>query len=161
MSIIHLCIVAIKNQYNFVIATDSHYLTEKDFDIFKVILNTGDGEREVEDFYKYSHMMTWEEIKSYFNYLPEDFLESCRLNTIKVGESAEYYDLKEPSRIPRIPVPDVILLPNFDMSKYEYIQKFATSPHKQDRQYIKQIFDNFEKLIAPEKQLETMERINL
>lgn len=150
-----------KDKYNFIIATDSHYLSEKDFDIFKVILNTGDGEREVEDFYKYSHVMTWEEIKNYFNYLPEDFIESCRLNTIKVGESAEFYDLKEPSRIPRIPVPDIILLPNFDMSLYEYISKFATSPHKQDRQYIKQIFDNFEKLIAPEKHLETLKRIDL
>lgn len=148
-------------KYNFVITTDSHYLSEDEFPIFKTILNSGDGEREVEDFYKYSHVMTWEQIKSFFDYLPADFVESCRLNTLKVGESAEFYDLKEPSRIPRIPVPDQILLPNFDMGPYEYIQKFAQSPHKQDRQYIKQIFDNFEKMIAPELRLETLKRIDL
>ena len=151
----------IHTQYNFIIATDSHYLNEKDFDLFKVILNTGDGEREVEDFYKYSHMMTWDEIKNFFDYLPADFIETCRLNTINIGELAEFYDLKEPSRIPRIPVSDVILLPNFDMSKYEHIQQFANSPHKQDRQYLKQIFDNFEKFIPEEDREKTLERIDL
>lgn len=147
--------------YNFIIATDSHYLNEDDFPIFKTILNTGDGEREVEDFYKYSHMMTWEQVKTFFDYLPADFIESCRLNTIKIGSSTEFYDLKEPSRIPRIPVEDNVLLPKWDTTKYENIHKFVTSPHKQDRQYIKQIFDNFEKLIAVDKQTETLERIDL
>jgi DNA polymerase-3 subunit alpha len=121
-------------KYNFVITTDSHYLGADEFPIFKTILNSGDGEREVEDFYKYSHVMTWSEIETYFDYLPKDFVESCRLNTLKIGETSEFYDLKEPSRIPRIPVPQITLLPNFDMTPYEYIQKFATSPHKQDRQ---------------------------
>lgn len=149
------------NKYNFVITTDTHYLNEKDFDMFKVILNTGDGEREVEDFYKYSHMMTWDEIKNFFDYLPAEFIESCRLNTIRIGESAEYYDLKEPSRIPRIPVPNQILLPNFDMSQYEFIKKFAESPHPQDKEYLRKIFENFNKLIAEDKKEETIKRIDL
>lgn len=149
------------NNYNFVITTDSHYLNESEFEIFKTILNTGDGEREVEEFYKYSHMMTWDQIVSYFDYLPSEFIESCRLNTIKIGESAEYYDLKESFRIPRIPTPKEIIVENkFDVSSYENIQKFIGSPHPQDRQYIKQIFENFEKLIPENKREPTLKRIN-
>ena len=147
-------------RYNFVATTDSHYLNSSDFNIFKTILTTNDGEREVDEFYKYSHMMTWEEVASLLDYLPKDFVESCRQNTIRIGQASEFYDLKEPSRIPRIPIPQNIQLPNIDFSKYENISKFAKSPHPQDRQYLKQIFDNFEKMIPADKRTPTLERID-
>ena len=151
--------------YNFIISTDSHYLTPADFEIFKVALNSGDGEREVDEFYKYSHMMTWDEVASFFTYFPTSFIEKCRRNTISIGESAEFYDLKEPSRIPRIPmypnVAEEIKPVKFDTSKYENIHKFATSKYPQDRHYLKKIFDNFEKMIPLDRREKTMQRIDL
>lgn len=151
------------DKYNFVITTDSHYLNESDFDLFKVILNTGDGEREVEDFYKYSHVMTWEQILSFFDYLPAAFLERCRMNTIRVGEQAEFYDLKEPSRIPQIPVDEKQVLTQVPHGGYVYenIRKFFESPHKQDRHYLYKIFEHFDELISKNKIDETLERIDL
>lgn len=149
------------DKYNFVITTDSHYLNQEDFNTFKTVLNSGSGEREVEEFYKYSHMMTWKEVLSYFDYFNQEFLESCRLNTIKIGETSEFYDLEEPSRIPRIPIPETIGKINYDVSEYSNIQKFINSEYKQDRQYIKKIFDNFEELISEDKRKDALERIDL
>ena len=37
--------------------TDSHYLTSKERPIHKAYLNSKDGEREVDDFYEFSHLM--------------------------------------------------------------------------------------------------------
>lgn len=149
--------------YNFIIATDSHYLNESEFDLFKAVLNTGDGEREVEDFYKFSHVMSWEQIQKYFGYFPPEFVESCRNNTIKVGEQAQYYDLKEPSRIPKVPFNsrEVLTSLPYGAAKYENIYKFFTSPYEQDKHYLYKIFENFESLIDKDKYEETIARIDL
>ena len=109
-----------------------HYLNEKDLIYSKLFLIL--VKEQVEDFYKYSHMMTWDEIKNFFDYLPADFIETCRLNTINIGELAEFYDLKT-NLVSSHPVSLMYLITKFDMSKYEHIQQFANSPHKQDRQY--------------------------
>lgn len=150
-----------KDRFRFVVTTDSHYLDKNDFDIFRTILKTNDGEREVDEFYKYSHMMTWEEIVELIDYLPSEFLESCRLNTIEIGESAEFYDLKETARIPKVPLSNVeVALPNAALD-YEFIKKFNESPHPQDREYILKIFEKFDTLIAKEDTKETLDRIDL
>lgn len=152
-----------KDRFKFVITTDSHYLHKNDFDIFKTILKTNDGEREVDEFYKYSHMMTWEEVVALMDYLPSEFLESARRNTIWIGEQSEFYDLKEHSRIPRIPVEDKPndLVSQETLNKYEYINKFFNSEHKQDRAYIYKIFENFQELIPSEQHSKALDRIEI
>ena len=44
-----------------VVGTDSHYLTEKERPIHTAYLNSKDGEREVDSFYKFAHLMDEEE----------------------------------------------------------------------------------------------------
>lgn len=44
------------------VATDSHYLTKEDRPIHKAYLNSKDGEREVDKFYEFAHLMTYDEV---------------------------------------------------------------------------------------------------
>lgn len=152
-----------KDKANFIIATDSHYLNASEFNIFKTVLNSGSGEREVEDFYKYSHMMTWEEIKGYFSYLPEEFIEDCRRNTVKIGQEVEFYDLKAAPVIPWVPFSNNEILRKLPhgAERYEFISKFFNSDNYADKHYLYKIFERFEELILPEKYSETLARIDL
>jgi len=48
-----------------IVTTDSHYLTKEDRNIHKAYLNSKEGEREVDDFYGSTYLMTIEEINNY------------------------------------------------------------------------------------------------
>ena len=50
----------------YIITTDSHYLKKEDRMIHKAFLNSQDGDREVDDFYATTYMMSTEELESYF-----------------------------------------------------------------------------------------------
>ena len=45
-----------------VVGTDAHYLTKEDRPIHKAYLTSKPGEREVDDFYKFTYLMTSDEI---------------------------------------------------------------------------------------------------
>ena len=52
----------------YIITTDSHYLKKEDRKVHKAYLNAQNGDREVDDFYTTTYMMSTEEIESYFDY---------------------------------------------------------------------------------------------
>ena len=62
------------NKYNFTVATDSHYLTKDERKLHKEFLNSkeSDGNREVDEFYSATYLMSAQEV---FNYLSQDFRE--------------------------------------------------------------------------------------
>lgn len=91
--------------YNFVVSTDSHYLKKEDREIHKIFLNSKEskGNREVDEFYSSTYMMSAEEIHSYMDqYLGVDFVNDMMLNTLVISERCEDYVLDHPQIVPKI-----------------------------------------------------------
>ena len=87
-----------------IITTDSHYLTKEDRKFHKAYLNSKDGDREVDEFYATTYMMTSEEIHSYMDkYNGEEVINQLLENTKLIGERIEQYDLRKPFKLPYLP----------------------------------------------------------
>lgn len=157
----------IKNYYpnhKFIITTDAHYLKQEDFRIFKVFLNSKSSkDREVEDFYKTTYLMDWDELHSFFKGYNEDFLEECRINTNKIADSISDYRLAAPVKIPQIKYEYHNEKPNFkmDISSYEFINDFLNSPYEIDRYFLYKIFENYDTLIEDIDVKTVYDRIDL
>lgn len=92
------------DSYNFICTTDAHYLRKTDAAIHKVFLNSkSSGEREVDSFYSSAYMMSFDEIKKYFDdaNMSEEFLIMAE-NTNKICDRVLGYNLKQTSIIPKI-----------------------------------------------------------
>ena len=83
----------------YIITTDSHYARPEDKAIHKAYLNSQNGDREVDDFYATTYMMTTEELEAYMT-ITEDCLQTAYQNIRKIADSCEDYDLKKPLKIP-------------------------------------------------------------
>lgn len=85
----------------YIITTDSHYARPEDRPIHKAYLNSQNGDREVDDFYATTYLMTTEELEAYMT-IPEECLQAAYQNIKKIANSCEDYDLKKPLKIPRL-----------------------------------------------------------
>ena len=85
----------------YIITTDSHYARPEDRPIHKAYLNSQNGDREVDDFYATTYLMTTEELEEYMT-IPEECLQAAYQNIKKIADSCEDYDLKKPLKIPRL-----------------------------------------------------------
>ena len=88
---------------NFIITTDSHYLKKEDRVIHKAFLNSQNGDREVDEFYATTYLMTDEEIREYMEGdLGQDNLLKAYESILKIKEMCKDYDLAKPLHIPRL-----------------------------------------------------------
>lgn len=85
----------------YIVTTDSHYAYKEDASIHKAYLNSQDGEREVDEFYSTTYMMSTEEIEEYFKDSNID-LQIAYKNIQSIADSCEDYDLRRPLNIPRL-----------------------------------------------------------
>lgn len=85
----------------YIITTDSHYARPEDRPIHKAYLNSQNGDREVDEFYATTYMMTTEELEEYMT-IGEEQLQIAYQNIKKIADSCEDYDLKKPLKIPRL-----------------------------------------------------------
>ena len=93
-----------------IVANDNHYLSEEDRDVHAVFLQSQDiGDREPENFYKYTYLMTDQEIRDFLTEqeLSEEVIEEAIGNTEKVLSEIERYDMRHKPIIPYIPYTDV------------------------------------------------------
>lgn len=89
---------------DYIITTDAHYLTKEDREIHKAFLNSQEGDREVDDFYATTYIMSEEEIHSYMDkQIGEEAVQKGLDNTMKIYEMCENYDIRKPLDIPYIP----------------------------------------------------------
>lgn len=144
--------VKIANAYNLsvIVTTDAHYELEKDREVHKAYLNSQFGDREVDDFYASTYLMTSEEILQILmesNGFSEKAATSYILNTMQIYEACEEYDLAHEIQIPTIPIEKVQLQHLFSeyYDEFEYIKNFAYSPYQQDQFLLKQIEDGYQK----------------
>ena len=131
-----------------IVGTDSHYLTKDDRYVHKSYLNSKGGEREVDSFYEFAHLMTYDEV--------HDLLEKCfgdgmiaeyiLENSRKMGEKFTSYSLERKQMIPKVEVPaysawDIwdkvpgLIMDNFD-HRWFTLQRLVQKGNDQERYWV-------------------------
>lgn len=92
----------------YVVSTDAHYLrpeNAKDHEIF--LKSSEDDNREVALFYKYTYLMTAEEIVDLMkDNIGENKVKTALANTMKIADMVKSYSLHNPVQMPVIDLPD-------------------------------------------------------
>lgn len=155
-------LVDLHYKYNvpLVIATDAHYGRPEDFPIHEAFLKSKEEDRETADFYKYTYLMTADEIFELMNYLPKEIIEEALENTNKIANRVEDYNLYHPQVIPRLP--DGRANSNFEYylktsrinPKYKYINTYINSEYEDDRYGVFMVLDALKKMNLPKDRLE-------
>ena len=90
-----------------VVGTDSHYLRPEDRFVHKAYLNSKDGEREVDDFYEFTYVMSPDECFKFLQPSFEDsFINEIFNNTLEVQKKIQFYSLEKPQSVTEVPVID-------------------------------------------------------
>lgn len=118
----------------YIITTDSHYLKKEDKPIHKAYLNSQNGDREVDDFYATTYMMSTEELESHMDLTEEEFQIAYR-NIRNIKDMCEDYSLMKPLKIPRLPWRDLGSY-TIDQKKWQnripYLNYFWNSSYEGD-----------------------------
>ena len=154
--------LADKFDIKYIITNDAHYLKKDDRAIHKAFLNSQQGDREVDDFYATTYLMSDEEIRSYMEEsLGEEVLQKACATILEIKNKCEDYSLRKPLKIPRLNWKEFAvndsdkkfwkeLIPNLD--------KFLESEYSEDRHLAYAIIDRVKKDKTLQNK-ETMEEI--
>lgn len=127
----------------YIITTDSHYLGKNDAPIHKAFLNSKQGDREVDEFYKYTYMMSEEEMVEILTRsgISESDVKTGLENSGKVAELIEDYDFRHEIIVPKRSIPEFVLSRKLYAfgNKYPHIRMYYDSPEEQDRFLMYQI----------------------
>ena len=143
-----------------VVGTDAHYLTTAERQVHKAYLNSKDGEREVDDFYEFSRLMTSDEVVELLNlaYNDNDFVNEILDNTLEVQDKITSYSLENKQMIPKVAVTDY---PkgywDVDENKWPILHSLTMSDEIQERYWVTECLESLK-----EKELfsnEYMDRI--
>ena len=87
----------------YIITNDAHYLKKADRPIHKAFLNSQQGDREVDDFYATTYLMSDEEVREYMEKeMDEEVLQSAYQTIEEIRDKCEDYSLMKPLKIPRL-----------------------------------------------------------
>ena len=102
-----------------IVGTDSHYLTKEDRYVHKSYLNSKGGEREVDSFYEFAHLMSYDEVYELLkNCFDDEMIATTILeNSRRMGEKFTDYSLERKQMIPKIKLPEYT-----EWDIYEYIK---------------------------------------
>lgn len=132
----------------YIITTDSHYLRKEDRVVHKAYLNAQNGDREVDDFYATTYMMSTEELESYFSYFSEEQLQRAYENILKIRDSIEDYSLLRPLNIPNLKWKPVLSYFTEYSIWFEHIpmlKTFADSEYEADRYLVNAVIDGIKR----------------
>ena len=131
-----------------IVGTDSHYLTKKDRYVHKSYLSSKGGEREVDSFYEFAHLMSYDEVyellKNCFGdgVIAETILENSR----KLGEKYTSYSLERKQMIPKVEVPEYSAwdiwdkVPGLIMDSFDHrwftLQRLVQKGNDQERYWV-------------------------
>ena len=125
--------------------TDSHYLSKDKAFIHKTLLNSKDGDREVDDFYSTAYLMDSDELRKYFQpYFTNEEIDQFYTNTNEICDRVQFYDFEHAPMIPQIPKDK---LPLFKIrhrykeyyDKYIEFKYYAYAPNILDQYFFSQI----------------------
>lgn len=155
-----------------VVGTDSHYLTAADRPVHKAYLNSKGGEREVDDFYEFAHLMDSDEVTELLTpCFPEGFVEEILDNTEEVRGKIQYFDLFHKQDIPRVEVKeyqkrDLISWIGGkgneeidNTNNYPHLAEMLKSDDVQNRYWVNQCLEKLQELnkISDKRYLEELE----
>ena len=129
-------LIELSNQFNvpYIITTDSHYLRKEDKFIHKAYLNSQNGDREIDDFYATTYLMSTEELESFLD-LSRDELDYAYTNIRKIKDMCSDYSLLKPLKIPQLPWRDLgsyTIDQRYWISCIPYLEKFWSSDYEGD-----------------------------
>ena len=121
-----------------IVGTDSHYLTKNDRYVHKSYLNSKDGEREVDLFYEFAHLMTYDEA---FALLEQCFdsatvAEQILANSSRVQEKIHDFSLERKQMIPKVNVKDYPKVSAWEWDMYPTVRDLLTSDNPQERYWV-------------------------
>ena len=127
----------------YIITTDAHYLKKEDRQIHKIFLESQEGDREVDDFYSTTYIMSEDEIHEYMDeYYGHDVVQKGLDNTMLIYGKAEYYKLTKDLDIPYIPLntsePNKELYEKFK-NQIPLLSEFYHSEYDCDRHLVRDI----------------------
>jgi len=160
-------LIKISNKLNipYIITCDAHYQTKEDAPVHAAFLRSQEGEREVEEFYATTYLMSDEEIRNYMEEsLGAEVLETAYENIRKIKDMCEDYTLKKPLVIPKLmwktPVKEVTSEDREVWSnRIPYLKTFLNSTYKEDILLAENIIDRL-KIDEELQNNETYEEIN-
>ena len=137
--------IANKLHCKVIVATDAHYLSKDKRYVHKAYLASANGEREIDDFYSYSHFMDEEEtFSNLFPYFSEQDFEIFCANTMEIHDKITGYEI---FRKPIIPKEDVSFFePRTTELGFPFIEKMLASPSDQDRAWINECLIELENM---------------
>lgn len=123
------------------VTCDSHYLRKEDRYVHKALLNSKEGDREVDSFYAFAYLQSEEEIRKNLADTGLNYEELCD-NSMRIYDRCEYYTLHRNQHIVEIPVPEYPIEPEghhfYDKDKYPTLDKLMHSKNPQERYWINQ-----------------------
>ena len=146
----------------YIITNDAHYQKKTDRPIHKAFLNSQQGDREVDDFYATTYLMSDEELHEYMaEEMSEEVLQKAFQTIHEIMDKCEDYTLMKPLKIPRLN------WKTYQVGAYEkqfwdervpHLHEFLTSKYPEDRHLAYAIID---RLIHDEdlRNKETVEEI--
>ena len=149
----------------YIITNDAHYLRKEDRAIHKAFLNSQQGDREVDDFYATTYLMSDEEIRHYMeNEMGEEVLQNAYKAIEEIRDKCEDYSLIKPLKIPRLnwknPSVDVTQHYGFYSNYIPYLKKFLESEYEEDRKLADIIIEAIFKNPIEFGNLETFDEVN-
>lgn len=130
----------IASNYNIkmVVGTDAHYLTAAERPVHKAYLNSKGGEREVDSFYEFAHLMDSDEVTDLLSLcFSSNVIEDILDNTIEVQKKITQYSLFHKQDIPSVEVKDY---PKKEIhnEKYPTLSAMFNSDDIQNRYWVNQ-----------------------
>ena len=146
-----------------IVGTDSHYLTKDDRYVHKSYLNSKGGEREVDSFYEFAHLMSYDEVHELLEKCFDDGMiaEYILENSRKMGEKFTSYSLERKQMIPKVEVKDYPKSWKWfspGNMRYPLIKELCFSDNIQERYWINECLDSLlEKGLWEDKYLDRIE----
>lgn len=132
----------------YIITTDTHYLRKEDRPIHKAYLNAQNGDREVDEFYATTYLMSDDEIRSYFDYFSTEEIEEAYRNIERIGAAVSDFSLRKPLKIPELPWREVISYYTEYPTWFERIPMLETFLHSEfesDRYLVNAVIDGIKR----------------
>lgn len=120
-----------------IFATDAHYGRPEDRPVHKLYLNSKAGEREVDDFYKYTYVMSFDECEELLllSY-DKEFIEQMRLNTLEIQGKVDSFSLRRTEVVRQVDVVEPEYC-GLDISNLPVSNQWLNSSSLQNRFYVK------------------------
>lgn len=130
------------------IGTDAHYLTKEDRYVHKSYLNSKGGEREVDSFYEFTHLMTEQETRELLRFsYDDDVIDYIFNSSNQMSKKIEFYSLERHQSIPEVEVTNYqkndwsrvpgLVMDSFDY-KYKVLQSLISSDNIQERYWVQE-----------------------